>query len=124
MNCNIAIDGCDPAAFQNPADDAQCETLYACFRTNHCTSDADNDMLPDRDYSQWCWCGLAPDADASACFTLPGKATGPCAAEIGTAAHASEPATIRLRFADPTYPLGRAANLAACRAGFCGAVCR
>jgi hypothetical protein len=123
-NCNIVTDGCDPRGFENPSDPPLCEALYACFRSEHCTSDADNDMLPDRDSSQWCWCGLPPDGDPTDCFTFPGKANGPCLAEVVKAAHTSDPSTIRLRFADPAYPLGRASNLANCRSAYCGKVCR
>jgi hypothetical protein len=123
-NCNIATDGCAVIGFQSPSDAPLCESLYACLRSQHCTSDDDDDMLPDQDSSQWCWCGLPPDAEATDCFTRPGTAKGPCLADIVKAAHTSDPATIRLRFADPTYPLGRAANLANCRSAYCGSVCR
>jgi hypothetical protein len=123
-NCLADTDGCDVGRFQNPSDVPLCEALYACLRAQHCTSDTDGDMYPDQDASQWCWCGLAAGAEATSCFMQPGAAKGPCLAEIAKAAHTTDPATIRLRFPDPTYPLGRAVNLANCRAGYCGGICR
>lgn len=123
-NCNTSTDGCDVGHFQLPSDALLCEALYACLRAQHCTADADGDAYPDKDASLWCWCGLAKDADPTVCFNEPGQAAGPCLAEVEKAAKTSVPSTIRLRFVDPQFPLGRAVNLANCRAGFCGDVCR
>ena len=101
-----------------------CETLYACLRTQHCTSDVNKDLLPDKEsLSVVLVGGLAPDADST--DGSPGrKGDGPLPGRDRQGRPYLDPSTIRLRFADPAYPLGRAANLANCRASFCGDVCR
>jgi hypothetical protein len=40
--------------------------------------------------------------------------------EVFAAAHTMDPGTIKLRFIDPSFALGRAFNLVSCRGAFCG----
>jgi hypothetical protein len=40
---------------------------------------------------------------------------------VVAAAKSADPGTIKLRFVDPAFPLGRAVNLTSCRGSFCGA---
>jgi hypothetical protein len=113
-NCFPPTDGCD--LITDPADKQLCETLYGCFvAPTHpgtsipgpCTNQGD----PTR-----CWCGTNP----TTCLTDPAAANGPCRDAVVAAAKTADPGTIKLRFVDPAFPLGRAVNLSSCRGSFCG----
>jgi len=73
-----------------------------------------------------CWCGTATDT-CDIDNTGPNVANGPCLDFVTRAAKLTpgtyDALTIESRFVDPTYPLGRAANLALCRGAYCGTVC-
>jgi hypothetical protein len=57
----------------------------------------------------------------------PTKANGPCLEVVTTAARLTaatyDAATIKQRFVDPSFPLGRAVNLTSCRGTFCNLEC-
>ena len=113
-NCSAKTDGCDTVA--DPADRRLCEELYACFMdpSNHCVTQGD---------SLKCWCGTNP----TTCVTAnegPTRANGPCLDKIFAAGRSTDADTIRHRFVDATFPLGRAVNLALCRGTFCASDCK
>jgi hypothetical protein len=116
-NCVPATDGCDSLA--SAANRQLCEDLYACFvnPANHCT--VQGSPLE-------CWCGSNSDT----CLTDdsgPTQANGPCLQQVtagaGLTATTYSATTIRLRLADPDFPLGRAVNLTNCRGIYCSAEC-
>jgi|GEM_PF-5389894 len=116
-NCVPATDGCD--AITDPADKALCEAAYACFVTPTFACVTQGDPLK-------CWCGTNP----TTCVTSnadPTKANGPCLNAVIAAARLTpatyDAATIKQRFVDPSFPLGRAVNLTSCRGSFCNAEC-
>jgi hypothetical protein len=107
-------DGCQIYA-ANPADFALCQAAYKCFTdpANNCTNQGD---------PLKCWCGTNP----TTCLTdnsPPTQANGACLQQVFAAAKSTDAATIRLRFSDPSFPLGGAVNLTVCRGGFCQAEC-
>lgn len=113
-NCIPATDGCD--GIRDPADRALCEDLYACF------SDPANDCVNQGDPVR-CWCGTNP----TTCLTDkdgPTRANGPCRDKVFAAARTADPATIRARFVDPDFPLGRSVNLTLCRGSWCSSECK
>jgi hypothetical protein len=110
IECNPTTDGC--CQITDPDDAALCKSFYACVQNSACSLAGDS--LP-------CWCGSAPQF--TACFVTPGAANGPCHAEAAAAAKTDDPAVIRERFVNPSYPIGRAVNLAACHGGFCPDQC-
>jgi hypothetical protein len=112
-----STDGCD--SITDPTDKALCEAVYGCFVTpaNACVTQGD---------PLKCWCGSNP----TTCVTSnadPTKANGPCLSAIIAAARLTpatyDAATIKQRFVDPSFPLGRAVNLTSCRGSFCNAEC-
>ena len=112
-NCIPYTDGCDLIA--DPTDRQLCENAYRCFTNpaNNCTSQGD---------PLSCWCG----SNGATCLTdnaPPTQANGPCLQQIFAAAKTTDAPTIRQRFVDPDYPLGRASNLVLCRGSFCAAEC-
>jgi hypothetical protein len=116
-NCVPSTDGCD--AITDPADKALCEAVYGCFTTpsNACVTQGD---------PLKCWCGSNP----TTCVTSnndPTKANGVCLSAVIAAARLTpatyDAATIKQRFVDPSYPLGRAVNLTSCRGSFCNVEC-
>jgi len=116
-NCVPATDGCD--SITNLADRALCESVYACFVTPAFACVTQGDPLK-------CWCGTNP----TTCVTsnaAPTKANGPCLDLVTTAARLTpatyDAATIKQRFVDPSFPLGRAVNLTSCRGSFCNLEC-
>jgi hypothetical protein len=106
-NCVPAIDGCDD--LPSDAKVAACQRLYCCIRGNACALDSVRGVLS-------CWCG---SADYGICWTNSAAANGACLVEIREAADTIDAATIKQRFVDPSYALGRAVNLATCRASYC-----
>jgi hypothetical protein len=113
-NCIPATDGCDGIA--DLADRRLCEDLYACF------SDPANDCVNQGDPVK-CWCGTNP----TTCLTDkdgPTRANGPCRDKVFAAARTNDPATIRARFVDPDFPLGRSVNLTLCRGSWCSTDCK
>ena len=69
-----------------------------------------------------CWCGSNP----TTCVTMnmpPLQANGPCLQQVFAAAKTMDAPTIKQRFLDQTYPLGRAVNLISCRGSFCEDEC-
>jgi hypothetical protein len=103
LNCSPSTDGCDDG-LNSDADVQLCRRLYCCIRVNKCSYGGD---------STKCWCGTDTSVPC-------GAANGPCVNEFQDAAKSKDPMTIKLRFIDPGYPLGRACNLVACRGAFCG----
>jgi hypothetical protein len=113
QNCAPPLDGC---AFIDDAGDRKlCEDLYVCFTDpkQPCTSQGD---------AVRCWCGTNPTTCLTAA-TGPLAGNGPCVDKVFAGARSTDPETIRRRFLDPVFPLGRAVRLAACRGAFCGAAC-
>jgi hypothetical protein len=113
-NCFPATDGCDLIA--DPADKQLCENLYACVvAPTHAGSVIPGPCTAGGDPTR-CWCGTNP----TTCLTDPAAANGPCRDAVVAAAKSSDPGTIKLRFVDPGFPIGRAVNLSSCRGSFCG----
>ena len=114
QNCAPATSGCDQ--IDSATDRALCEDLYACF------TDPANDCVNEGDAVK-CWCGTNP----TTCLTEHSgttSANGPCLDKILAGAKSADPATIRERFLDPAFPLGRAASLTGCRGAFCPSECK
>jgi len=101
-----------------------CEQLYACFvkPANGCLlAGAQGDAVP-------CWGGTSnQQTTCKTDNTGPTKANGPCLDLVtlgaGLTAATYDAATIKARFINPNYPLGRAINLASCEGQFCNAEC-
>jgi hypothetical protein len=112
-NCVPDTDGCQ--IYQGSADRKSCEDAYACFRDSGCLG-LDGDPIR-------CWCGNKHEAGAGdTCLTdnaPPTQANGPCLQQVLKAAQSMDAATVRLRFTDPTFPIGGAVNLMVCRVQFC-----
>ena len=108
-NCVPSTDGC--AGLADAADRALCEDVYACFinPTNACVTQGD---------PLKCWCGSNPTTCVTS-DTPPTQGNGPCRDKVFAAAKSSTAATIKQRFVDPNFPLGRAVNLLNCRGTFC-----
>ena len=119
-NCFPATDGCDLIA--NADDKTLCENLYACFAAlTHPNTSVPGQCTTQGDPLQ-CWCGTNP----TTCVTSnapPTQANGPCLSQIFAAAKTTDAATIKLRFIDPGFPIGRAVNLTSCRGSFCSDEC-
>jgi len=112
-NCTPNTDGCD--YIDNVADKKLCERIYACFNdpANKCVTQGD---------SLRCWCGTNP----TTCVTAnepPTQANGKCRDLVFEGGRSSDAPTIRHRFVDPVFPLGRAVNLTLCRGTFCATEC-
>ena len=113
VNC-APTDGCDQIADAN--DKRLCEEVYACF------SDPAHKCVNQGDPLK-CWCGTNP----TTCVTAnegPTRANGVCADKIYAAAKSTDANTIRHRFVDPQFPLGRAVGLLQCRGTFCASECK
>ena len=119
-NCFPQTDGCD--LIVDASDHQLCESAYDCFvAPTHpgtlvpggCTTQGD---------PLECWCGTNP----TTCVTSnlpPTQANGPCLDAVFAAAKTTDAATIKLRFIDPSFPLGRAVNLVSCQGSFCSDEC-
>jgi hypothetical protein len=107
VNCYDGTDGC--AGLDSDAARTKCYALYACIRDKHCVDDGQN-WIP-------CWCGTA---DPIKCGDGTQAANGVCLAEVNAAAGTADPVFINQHSIDPKLPIGRAVNLATCRATFCG----
>jgi hypothetical protein len=118
--CDAATDGC--SQLDDPTDRALCESSYACFASpTHPGSTIPGPCTTGGDPAK-CWCGT----NSQTCLTSnapPTQANGPCLQEVIAAAKTPDADTIRQRFLDPGFPLGRAVTLAGCRGLFCSAVC-
>lgn len=112
-NCVADAENCQIYA-GNPTDRQLCEDVYECYIKERCR-DANNG-------DPWihCWCGTA---DSATCVNPPTQENGPCMKQVQAAAKSTDPATIRLRFTDPSFPVGGASNLANCRGGSCASEC-
>ena len=86
-------------------DQALCQELLRCMETTHCWTD---DPLR-------CLCGTAME---TACLT---EANGLCRAEVFAATKTTNPGEATPRFYDVGYPSGYAAQVMACRYGYCSA---
>jgi len=114
-NCSLGMTGTDGCCgLVSPPDQLLCEALYNCIAANTATCTSAGDPTN-------CFCGTAPSGGT--CFAVRGAANGPCAAQVIAAAKTDDPAQIQARFVSPNFPLGRAANLAACRGALCSAEC-
>jgi hypothetical protein len=114
VNCAPATSSCD--LIGDVAEHKLCEELYACFTdpANNCVSQGD---------AVKCWCGTNP----TTCLTArsgPTSANGPCLDKIVAGAKSNDPPTIRERFLDPAFPLGRAVAMTGCRGAFCSSECK
>jgi len=112
-NCSAETDGCD--GISDPADKALCEAAYACFVTPSYDCVYQGDPLK-------CWCGTNPTTCVSSNAGAT-QANGPCLQQVFAAAKTNDAPTIKARFVDPAYPLGRAVNLLSCRGNFCNDEC-
>ncbi len=104
-NCIVGSEG--DGALKSDSDRQLCADLYVCLRDNKCVRGGDPSP---------CWCGTAKGG----CADGSDPANGPCLRQVIAAAKSNDPGTINIRFIDPTYPVGCAVNLAACRSNFCG----
>src|SRR5262249_10821742 len=95
-----------------------CQAASACMRAGGCNLSGDTTS---------CFCG----SNVAIC-DQPGKADGPCVAEIMAAAARNvvtmmtdtpTAARVLARFGDPNYALGRAVNIQAVAGAFCPAEC-
>lgn len=113
-NCIPTRDGCDRIAELSERN--LCERIYACFNepTNACVTQGD---------SLKCWCGTNPTTCVTS-NTPPTQANGKCRDLVFEGARSTDAATIRHRFVDAAFPLGRAVNLTLCRGTFCAAECK
>ena len=119
-NCFPATDGCDQIA--DPTDKQLCENLYTCLAApTHPGTTVPGTCTTQGDPLQ-CWCGTNPTTCVTS-NTPPTQANGPCLQQIFAAAKSTDAATIKLRFIDPNFPLGRAVNLTSCRGSFCSVEC-
>lgn len=111
--CFPATDGCD--MLTDAADKALCERIYACFMSHKSQCVNQGDPLK-------CWCGSNP----TTCVTdnsPPTQANGLCRDLVFEGAKSTDAPTIKNRFVDPAFPLGRAVNLLSCRGTFCSEEC-
>lgn len=107
-NCLPDTDGCSGLS---PDDTVLCRALYCCLLATKC------DLFGS---GHKCLCGSASDKDCQS--PSPGSATGangPCLREIQEAGKSKDGSFLILNFVNPNLPLGKAANLASCRASFC-----
>jgi hypothetical protein len=121
-NCFEGTDGC--AGLSSDADRQLCWALYLCLRDQ--TFEGRGCFSPNRSLTTdepglVCWCGSA-HLGQSQCQTGVEAANGPCLQQVIAAAKSSDPTIINLRTIDPSYPIGRALNLASCRWNYCGAL--
>ena len=120
LNCDRSTDGCQDIA--DAADRASCQNLYACLvAPTHPGS-----MVPGACITMGdplaCWCGTRPMTCTSSNDPAT-QANGPCLTEIFAAAKSTDAAVINLRLINPSYPVGRAMNLAICRGNYCPQAC-
>src|SRR5262249_12588849 len=120
---NPPTDGCCPIFNTDPAGYTLCQAASDCMRAGGPPVGVCNlggDTTP-------CYCG-----NRFATCDQPGQANGPCVAPITAAAgrnvltHVTDSPTIAqvlARYGDPTYAIGRAAEIQAIAGAFCPAEC-
>ena len=114
VNESPSTDGC--CGITDPTGAMLCQAASACMRP--CNQEGDTTL---------CYCGT----NAATCDQA-GKPNGPCVAQINAAAGRNlatmitdvpTPAQVLSRFGDPSYALGRAANIQAVAGAFCPVEC-
>lgn len=97
-NCYAPTDGCSDLS---PDDTLLCKALYCCLVATRC------DLYGS---GHKCLCGSSPDCKGP---------NGLCKSEIQAAGKKQDSDYLILNFVNPDLPLGKAVNLATCRANYC-----
>lgn len=95
-----------------PNAQAGCREVYECYRKTHC-----GQVDPGS-----CYCGEG--VDGAKCFAGEVPPAGPCKELVEKQAGTKDPATIGLRYTDPSTPLGLAGYLHLCDITFCKDACK
>lgn len=112
--CSVCLSSrCDPTKGCTPLtgdDRLSCQAVESCSYRTGC-------VTPTGDATS-CYCGTASVLDC-----LAGAGNGPCRPEFERAARSTDPTLVSERFADPSFPSGRAHAAITCAATECENVC-